>query len=77
MNCEGCRYAYDNDATVCKTCCQNYKDKYQKRPFGDEVRVMSDEELADWIVKHDELTEKNGRLSHEELVNYFKTPQGG
>lgn len=42
-----------------------------KRTFGDKVRSMSNEEITDWLYEHDEMTQNNGRLTKEQLLEFI------
>lgn len=40
---------------------------------ADRIRAMSDEELAEWIVNHDDVTERDGRLGKEGVMKWLKS----
>lgn len=44
-----------------------------KRTFGDKVRSMSNEEIVDWLFEHDKITEKQGRLTKEQLLEFISS----
>lgn len=41
---------------------------------ADKIRSMTDEQLADWIISHDDKTEQNGRWNKGQILNYMKKP---
>jgi VIT1/CCC1 family predicted Fe2+/Mn2+ transporter len=45
----------------------------EKQTNSDKIRSMSDEELADWIVKHDNKTNENGYWTREMILEYMKS----
>lgn len=72
-NCNNCKYGLSEDYTVCMECRRG--SKYKEKPilWGDKIRVMSDEELAEWILKHDTITYCHGRLNTEQLLEWLKS----
>lgn len=42
--------------------------------FGDKIRSMTNEQIAEWIVSHDEKCEKFGRWSKEQILDYINHP---
>lgn len=58
ISCEGCKIA-DKISTRVRT------------NFGDKIRSMSNEELAEWIFTHDEKTEKSGRWTKEQILEFI------
>ena len=51
-----------------------FQELYEKHSntFSQKVRKMTDEEMAKWIFEHDEITEKKGRLSYDEILAFLK-----
>lgn len=50
--CKGCRYERENaDSVHCKGCKQNAVDKYAKKTNADRIREMTNEELAELLLK--------------------------
>ena len=51
--------------------CKDYEES--KQTNADRIRAMSDEELAEWILKHDTITYCHGRLNTEQLLEWLKS----
>ena len=50
--CKGCRYERENsDSVHCQGCKQNAVDKYVKRTNADRIREMTNEELAEFLLR--------------------------
>lgn len=47
-------------------------EKGQPETFADEIRAMSDEDLADWLVSHDLKCYWEGHLSKEGYLEYLR-----
>lgn len=63
--CQMCKYQNDTEFDACHIC-NNEKDMFRPRPTNaDRIRAMTDEELAEWIVR---ITEGNGFDGYEERV---------
>lgn len=58
-----------NNLKLCKT----YTEK-RVRTNADRIRAMNNEELAEWILSHDDITEEAGRLSKEGILNWLNSP---
>ena len=69
MECKDCRYC--RDTQKCSSCYDG--SKFQKHTNADRIRSMSDEELAEWLLKHDTVTEEKGRLSKKKLLQWLKS----
>lgn len=41
------------ESTQCKSCDKNCIWKWKPHTNADKIRAMTDEELAEWIIKHD------------------------
>ena len=46
---------------------------YEPQPNADRIRTMSDEDLAEWILKHDTITYCHGRFNTEQLLEWLKS----
>ena len=49
------------------------RDNITPKSQADKIRAMSDEELAEWILKHDTITYCHGRLNTEQLLEWLKS----
>ena len=49
------------------------RDNITPKTNADRIRSMSDEELAEWILKHDTITYCHGRLNTEQLLEWLKS----
>lgn len=48
--CKGCKYELEKeDSEYCTGCTQNAVDKYTRKTNADDLRSMTDEELADFL----------------------------
>ena len=72
--CDDCRHSKkDMREFPCTVCIYNAIDKFEKKTNADRIREMSDEELAEWILKHDTITYCHGRLNTEQLLEWLKS----
>lgn len=50
--CVGCKYEHESaESKHCLGCKQNAVDKYTRKTIADDIREMSDEELADYLYR--------------------------
>lgn len=72
--CSNCKHkSKGEDEAPCNRCERNASDMWEMESNADRIRSMSDEELADWIVSHDDATERNGRLERRGIVQWLKS----
>ena len=58
---------------VCSGCYRKTEDSLGDLLTNDDrINTMSAEEKAEWLFEHDRITEKNGRLNKEELLQWLK-----
>ena len=70
--CQMCKYQNDTEFDACHIC-NNEKDMFRPRPTNaDRIRAMSDEELAEWIQKHDCHTNLYGYDPKEAILDWLK-----
>ena len=50
---------------------------YSPRTNADRIRAMSDEELAEWIVSHDNKCKECGTLSKDGYIDWLRQPAEG
>lgn len=48
-------------------------EEYKPKTNADKIRTMNDEELAEWLFKHDTITYCHGRLNTEELLQWLQS----
>ena len=51
----------------------DYSTYRPKQTNADRIRAMSNEELAEWLLNHDNITAEKGRLSKDELLQWLKS----
>ena len=85
-NCGNCKYSVTDNgvfakATFClgqkempivnlSDTCKDWKSKHKTK--ADNIREMSDEELAEWLVSHDKKCFLDGPLSKEGYIHWLK-----
>ena len=70
--CQMCKYQNDTEFDACHIC-HNEKDMFRPRPSNaDRIRAMTDEELAEWINKHDCHTNLYGYDPKEATLEWLK-----
>ena len=73
-SCSKCKF--DGKAPTeepCSNCIHNAMDNFKPKSNADRIREMSDEELAEWIFRHDVITYSHGRLNTEQLLEWLKS----
>ena len=72
--CDACRHSDKGLRDFpCTVCIHNAIDKFEPKTNADVIRAMSDEELAEWLLNHDNITAEKGRLSKDELLQWLKS----
>lgn len=75
--CKGCAYVYRGEHEApCIKCAQNASDNYKRMTNADQIRAMSDEELAEFIeqISADSMdTISFGTKNYEEIWEHKET----
>ena len=70
--CQRCKYQNYMEFDACHIC-NNEKDMFRPRStYADRIRAMTDEELAEWINKHDCHTNLYGYDPKEAILEWLK-----
>ena len=75
--CKGCKYELEKeDSEYCTGCTQNAVDKYTRKTNADDLRSMTDEEIAVLLVKYSNceyccISEKCPKLGEGSCINTF------
>ena len=62
-----------NAVEIVQEVAKEYGKDTNVRSNADHIRSMSDEELAEWIHKHDESVQDFGRMSKTETLQWLKS----
>ena len=74
QRCQRCKYLNDTEFDACHIC-NNEKDMFRPMPSNaDRIRSMNDEELAEWINKHDCHTNLYGYDPRDAILDWLKSP---
>ena len=76
--CKGCAYAYRGEhEEPCVKCVQNASDNYKRMTNADRIRIMSNEELADFIeMKQFFALANNGTDGEERTLKWLQSEVG-
>ena len=77
-SCNNCKHDFiDVPNEPCKECYNHSEFEPIPQTNADRIRNMTDEELAIWIMKHDTITEREGRKYGLEILDWLKAEVEG